>query len=334
MTAMTMDRLCAYLRECESIADPIVVVGHEAPDTDAAISSVMEAWRRYVSGEPAIPFLRCACLPKEIEAAFGKAAYHLLMGADGDWLLEEPGLKVVLTDHHEDPTVAGQIVAIVDHHLPAPGTTFDGIDTCIRRVGAATTLVALRWREQGLIPDEAVARALLAGILMDTDGLSPHKTASEDLEAVAWLTPLYGAEPMGLYAALQELLLGETHVRTLYRRDYRLYPEADVGFAILKVWQHNPPDKAEVRRCLEDDVDEHERRLCVAKIALYNEDGIQEETYLVDGDPVACDRFLAAVCAEAQGAAVRIADDEVLLPAGCPRHGRKWYARRLAEILG
>ncbi len=331
VTVMTMDGLCNYLRDCHRGKAITLVVGHAAPDTDAAVSSVIEAWRRQLMGGAAVPVVRCNTLPTEVRELFCEAAVWLPLGDDP--FLTDPSVPVVLTDHHADPLFDGRVIAVIDHHLPAPGMCFSGIDTAIRPVGATTTMIAHLCREQGLIPDAAIARLLLGAILMDTDGLSPHKTTQEDREAVAWLTPLYGRDPMSLFARLQSLLLGETDVETLYRRDYRQYPDANISFAILKVWQHALPDKTAVQRLLEADATQNGRRLCVAKIALYNEQGLQEEHYLTAGDPQAADRLLNTVCAESKGAAIRVSPDEVYLPPGCPRHGRKWYARQLDEIL-
>ena len=321
---MTVDGLRSYLTGRRR--RPTLVMGHPAPDGDAVVSSVMEGWRRQtVDGTPTLPVLLCDALPAEIAWLFGDLAGLLCREMPAE------DLPVVLTDHHVAPAFGERVVAVVDHHLPAPGTDLAGIETVIRPVGAATTLVAAAWRQQGLQPDATVARILLGGILLDTEGLTPRKTTREDRQAVEWLAPLSGESPDALYAQLQDRLLSETDVGTLYRRDHRVYDEADVGFAVLKVWRHAPPDTAAVRRLLAAEA--VGRRLCVAKIALYDAEGIQEEHYLTAGDAKLGERFLAAVLEQAEGMARRVAEDEVFLPAGCPRHGRKWYARHLSQIL-
>ncbi len=329
MTPMTADGLRAYLTAVRR--HPTLVVGHPAPDGDAAVSCVMEGWRRQVTdGTDTLPLLLCDTLPIEVAWLFGEFADILTVG-------ELPAdLPVVLTDHHTAPALEGRIIGVVDHHLPSPGAIKDGTHTVIRPVGATTTIVTTAWQRQELIPDPTVARILLGGILLDTDGLSPHKATEEDRQAVLWLVALCGEEPGAFYAKLRERLLSETDLGTLYRRDHRMYAEGadSIGFAVLKVWQHNLPDKAVVRRLLTQEAAIPGRRLCVAKISLYNEDGLQEEYYLTAGETAACRRMQDTVCSLSKGTAVRVSDDEVFLPAGCPRHGRKWYARHWPDILG
>ena len=328
MTPMTADGLRAYLTAPRH--RPTLVVGHPAPDGDAAVSCVMEGWRRQVTdGTDTLPVLLCRTLPTEVAWLFGEFAGLLTIG-------DLPAnLPVVLTDHHTAPALAGRIVGVVDHHLPSPGALADGIDTVIRPVGATTTIVATAWQRQDLIPDPTIARILLGGILLDTDGLSPRKTTKEDRQVALWLVGLCEEEPTAFYAELRERLLSENNLATLYCRDHRVYTVGDdsIGFAVLKVWQHNLPDRIAVRRCLTQEAGIPGRRLCVAKISLYNEDGLQEEYYVTAGETDACRRMLDTVCGLSEGAAIRIADDEVFLPAGCPRHGRKWYARHWKDIL-
>ena len=50
---MTYDNLLAYLADCAAFSHPIYVTGHPAPDTDAAVSALFEAWRLTMGGMPA-----------------------------------------------------------------------------------------------------------------------------------------------------------------------------------------------------------------------------------------------------------------------------------------
>ena len=55
---MTGETLHNYLRDCTAFLSPIGVAGHPAPDTDAAVSSLFEAWRMTLGGTPAVPVLQ------------------------------------------------------------------------------------------------------------------------------------------------------------------------------------------------------------------------------------------------------------------------------------
>ncbi len=329
---MTVEKLRAYLLAARQFPSPTVVTGHAAPDTDAAISALMEAWRRYqTTGEHTLPVIRCDRLPAEIACLCGDLAPLLPLGDTP--ALTDPTRPVVLTDTHDEPAFAGRIRAVVDHHVPT--VPLDGIDADIRRVGATATIVADRCCRQGLVPDATVARLLLGGIWMDTDGLSAHKATDADRAMSDRLATLTDIAPQQLYATLQEALLGERDVETLYRRDYRRYYDDDgvllVGFAILKVRQGALPDRAAVRRLLAADVAASGARVCVAKIILYAADGTREEHYLAAGDGVTA--LLTRVREVAGAGAVPLSEDELYLPSVCVHRGRKWYAQFFKEWL-
>lgn len=323
---MTYDTLLAYLRDCERATDAVLVTGHPAPDTDAVVSALFEAWRLTRAGTPAVPVVQGA-VPRETAWLLGDLALPVAAAsAPARW---------VLTDHHDVARYAGAVVAIVDHHPVVDAAEIDGIDACIRPVGAATTLVAQRIRADGILPDAACARILLGAVMMDTEGLSPHKARAEDRETVAWLSALCGEDPVALYAALRDRLLSETDPTVLYERDYRVYTAADgtpvMGFAILKVKRENLPDLTAVRRRLAADAAAVGYAATVAKIVLYAPDDSREEIYLAAGP--SADAVLAQVLADSGLSARRTAEDAVFLPADCHHWGRKRYAAKLLEIL-
>ncbi|MBQ7088889.1 MAG: DHH family phosphoesterase [Clostridia bacterium] len=323
---MTYDRLLTYLCACVAFENPVYVTGHPAPDTDAAVSALFEAWRLTRSGVPAIPVLQ-GSLSRETAWLLGDVTFPAVM--------PQKGAKWVLTDHHDTEKYDGTVVAVIDHHPVAAGENLTGTDACIRPVGAATTLVAQRIREDGIAVDAACARMLLGAVLLDTEGLSPYKAQAEDREIAAWLGALCGEPLAPFYEALKEQLLSETDPTVLYDRDYRVYTAPDgspvMGFAILKVKQGNLPDLAVIRRRLAADVAAQGYAAAVAKISLYAPDDTREEVYLAAGP--AADAVLAEVILRSGPSARRTADDEVFLPADCIHWGRKRYAARLMEIL-
>ena len=321
---MTYDRLTAYLSALPQEEGTLWVTGHPAPDTDAAVSAVFEAFRLTLGGTPARPVLQGA-LPRE-------AAW--LMGASvPNAECIDPTVPLVLTDHHDVASYPNPVAAVIDHHPVTDGTDFGAAAVEIAPVGAATTLVARRIRDDGIRPDAACARILLGAILLDTEGLSPHKTKAEDRAMVDWLTALCGEDTDRLFAALRQELLSETDLNTLYRRDYRRYTDRDgaplLGWAILKVWADACPDLNAVRALLAADTAAPTR---VAKVVLHHrEDSGREEYYIAVGE--GADPLLAAVERSAEGGARRTAPDTVFLPAHVPHWGRKRYAAHLAEIF-
>lgn len=317
---MTVQQLKQYL---ENLPTGWVVTGHPAPDADAVISALFEAYRLTAAGLPAAPVLQ-GSVPREAAYLLGDLAPLIPVG-------QVPATTpLVLTDHNDVTAYQNPVMAIVDHHPASPDTDLAGTDTVIAPVGAATTLVARRLRRDGITPDAACARMLLGAILLDTENLSSRKAKAEDLEIAAWLCSLCGEDTDTLFAALQAELLSETDVTALYRRDYRRYTDPDgtlrLGWAILKVWADACPDLDAVRRLLAEDTAPTK----VAKIVLNGrENDTRTEYYLAAGREA--DALLTLVQRMAGDTAVRAAADTVFLPETAAHWGRKRYAALLNE---
>ena len=321
---MTEHALKTYLQNLPQGEDTLTVTGHPAPDTDAVISALFEAWRLTLSGTPAAPLVQ-GTLPRETAWLLGSLGSDIPVANAPD-----PARRLVLTDHHDVGAYPNAVTAIVDHH-PVSAVDLAGIAAEITPVGAATTLVARRIRADGILPDAVCARILLGAILLDTEGLSSHKAKAEDWDVALWLVSLCGEDIPTLFAALRGQLLSETDLTTLYWRDYRRYVAPDgtplLGWAILKVWADACPDMDGVRALLAADP----APTRVAKIVLHNPDGTREEYYLADG--AEAETLLTVVQTSAGAPAQRTAPDTVYLPAGCHHWGRKRYAAHLTDIL-
>ena len=322
---MTEMGLQNYLDALPASAHVLTVTGHAAPDADAVISALFEAWRLTLCGTPAVPLVQ-GTIPREAAWLLGSLA-SAVPTADR----VPPAARLVLTDHHDVDAYPNPVVRIVDHHPLAKGVDLSGVHAAILPVGAATTLVARRIRADGITPDATCARILLGAILLDTEGLSPFKAKAEDLDAAAWLCALCGEDTTALFEALRAELLSETDVKTLYRRDYRRYTAPDgtplLGWAILKVWADACPDLAGVRALLAADTEPTR----VAKIVLHHPDGGREEYYLAAG--LHADTLLTVVQTSAGADAKRVDADTVYLPSTCHHWGRKRYAAHLTDIL-
>jgi hypothetical protein len=327
---MTVAGLAVYLRQCRAALpqNAVFVRGHDAPDTDAVVSSIAEAYRRHLTDStPAVPIIPAEGLPAEIAYLLGDTLAPLLL-CEGD-ISEEiaaPAARFVLTDHHD---VAGRrVVAIVDHHLPSADTDLSGIDAVIRPVGAATTLVVESCLKDGLIPDAAMARILLSAILMDTEGLSPAKTRAEDHAVAEHLITLWDGDPDALFADLRDRLLAESDLPTLYRRDYRRFGDA-LGFAVIKVWDTTPVDEGALRALLAADREDSGVAAALAKITRYGQGGLKDEVYYISAPPALTQTLAAAIQRAAGDTASIVAPDRVDLPHTAAHLSRK----RLTPIL-
>ncbi len=321
----------AWLAQCRSHPERIAcfVMGHTAPDTDAVVSALAEAARRTWTGETGVaPLVQGIRLPREVQWLFGDDGGWLPLSGDDTFgaRLEDGSVCLVLTDHQEEGALTPRVVAVVDHHPRLPGVALPE-DNEVRTVGAATSLVALRWQRAGLVPDATVARWLLGAILADTEGLAPTKTRAEDAAAAGWLTPLTGEEPSALFAALRDQLLAETDLETLFERDYRSF--AGLGFAILKIRAEAPLDVAALQALLEKDRRRRGFTLCVAKVARYARDGLREEIYYLSAEPAEYARALEVLRTAANDTAVQTADGGLYIPP----EGTHLSRKRLVPLL-
>ena len=322
---MTEATLKSYLTTLPAAGDFLTVTGHPAPDTDAVISALFEAWRLTLSGTPAVPAVWGA-LPRETAWLLGDLA-SLIPCID-----TPPEGRSVLTDHHDEGGYLGGVAAVVDHHPLAQGEALSCPDAEITSLGATTTMICLRMQAQGLTPDAVCARILLGAILLDTEGLSPYKAKPEDLLVARWLVSFCGIDPNSLFTALRGELLSEDNVTALYRRDYRRYSDRQaaplLGFAILKVWADACPDLDAVRQLLAAD-DTPNR---VAKIVLNNRDNHgRSEYYLAAGE--GAKSLLEQVQKGGGDGAIFVAEDCLFLPESCPHPGRKTMAPLLLEKI-
>ena len=322
---MTLAGLIEYLSACKAALphEAVLVRGHDAPDTDAVVSSVVEAYRRRLTdGTPAVPLIPADDLPAEIAWLLGETLAPLLLR---EREVTARDARFILTDHHD--IADKRVVAIVDHHQLSTAIP-DGIEADVRPVGAATTLVAERCLTDGLVPDAAMARILLGAILADTEGLSPAKTRAEDYAVAERLTALWGGDAAALFGDLRRRLLAETELTTLYRRDYRRFGDA-LGFAVVKVWDTTPVDEDALRELLAADRESGGVAAALAKIARYGQNGLKSEAYLISAPTALTDTLAAAIRHAAGDAASLSAPDRVDLPANAAHLSRK----RLVPIL-
>ncbi len=333
-TPMTLDGLVHYLAACKAALphDAIFVCGHDAPDTDAVVSSIAESYRRYlVDGTPAVPIITAQSLPTEIAWLLAEPLSSTLLYAPNlSEQMTAHDTRFILTDHHAVQN--RRVIAIIDHHLPRDHERFDGIDTDIRPVGAATTLVVQRCLANGLVPDAAMARILLGAVLADTEGLSHAKARAEDRLAAEQLATLWGGDASALFSDLRASLLSETDLFTLYHRDYRRFDNT-LGFAVLKTWSSTPVDEDALRQLLADDCRQNALTATIAKLSRYGNDGLKEERYFISATPELAKQIAHTIRHTAGEAATSPTYDTVELPAQAIHLSRKGLAPLLLRLL-
>jgi manganese-dependent inorganic pyrophosphatase len=99
---------------------------------------------------------------------------------------------LILVDHNElGQAVPGaeqvEITEVIDHHKLGNTHSNTPISFITSPVGSTCTLVAGRYREYGIEPEQKIAALLLAGILSDTVILKSPTTTEIDRETALWL---------------------------------------------------------------------------------------------------------------------------------------------------
>jgi manganese-dependent inorganic pyrophosphatase len=107
-------------------------------------------------------------------------------------VLTPPRAQLVLVDHNElGQAIAGAdeavLVAVLDHHRLGNAATTAPIPFMVEPVGSTCTLVGELCRAKDLTPPQAIAGAMLSGILSDTLVFRSPTTTSRDREVAQWL---------------------------------------------------------------------------------------------------------------------------------------------------
>ncbi len=145
-------------------------------------------------------------------------------------LLSDVHKPVILLDHNEfTQAVEGidnaEILEIIDHHRLGAMSTLKPVKFLNYPVGATSTIITEKYREAGITPPAAIAGILLAGILSDTLVLRMSTTTPEDHEAVAYLAPIAGVDPVAFGTKLlgKGMNLDGTTMEELLMRDTKRY---------------------------------------------------------------------------------------------------------------
>ncbi len=174
------------------IEGTIYVTGHKSPDSDTVGSSIAYAELLRKLGYDAQ-----AVVLGEInhETAFILQA----AGVETPPLLEDAsGKNMVLVDHGDyahsaDGLEDANIISIIDHHGDGTVSTGNQMIYDARPLGSTATIIWMRFRNYGIIPDPKTAAVMMGSLLSDTHNLVSG-TTSADREALKNLSAQAGIE--------------------------------------------------------------------------------------------------------------------------------------------
>ena len=186
--------LVAALPAAWCSAAPICVFGHKAPDTDAICAAMAYAWELEANGLPAKAYRLGELNPETryVLEALGLEQPPLL----GDLAPDTPVAIVDTNNPAElpDGVEAADIHSIVDHHKLSGLKTPKPIETDIRPLCSAGSILYARAKAAGRTPPRDVAALMLSCILSDSLEFRSPTTTPIDREYAAELAAIAGLD--------------------------------------------------------------------------------------------------------------------------------------------
>ena len=225
----------------------VLVFGHQNPDNDAIMSSVVLAQLLNQVNFNGCTYQACCLGPLPAESAKLLADLGVAepLPLDAIEPADEPQ-QVILTDHNEvGQTVAGienaQIVGVVDHHRFGGFTTAAPLTIVAMPWGSSCTIVAKLFEALGQQPTDAQARLLLSAMMTDTLMLKSPTTTDIDRAVAAKLGEQLGVDPVkfGMEVFLSRPS-GSFTPEQMVGNDIKLF---EVGADKLLIGQYETVDK-------------------------------------------------------------------------------------------
>ena len=179
-------------------SEPIWVVGHKNPDTDAIVSAISVAHLKSAMGQPALAkaqglpnpetvFLlnRFNFSPPPVEAAFRNQ-------------------RVILVDHADydqapDDIRQAKIIGIIDHHKLGGIQTNEPLEVVMKPYGCANTIIFELFQQNNVTIEPALAGIMLGAILSDTRVFRSPTTTEADRRAAQWLATKAGVADLEVF---------------------------------------------------------------------------------------------------------------------------------------
>lgn len=233
--------VCAILLFCYVLlglaTEPILVVGHKAPDSDSVAAAIAVASLKTLLGQPAQAVVQGALNP---ETRFLLDRYGLAAPAE---VQRVAGRKVFLVDHSDYPLApddlkSAEIVGLVDHHKLGGLQTGKPIEGRVAPVGASATIVARMFAEAGVEPARPIAGLLLGAILSDTVIFKSPTATAEDRAAAEHLAKLAGEQNLvALGTKLFEVKseIAGSSAEALLRRDLKMFTMGGRKIAVAQL---------------------------------------------------------------------------------------------------
>ncbi len=224
-----------------SQGQPILVVGHKNPDTDAIVSAIAVARLKSAQGIPALAVAQGQANPETrfVLAKFGFSAppvQNVFAGRD-----------VILVDHSDrqlapDDLDQSRLVGIYDHHKLGGLKTDEPIEVIIKPWGSTATLIYEAFQQTGVKVDQALAGLMLSAILSDTRVFRSPTTTEHDKRMAAELAKIAGITDVQAFGLQMLSAYNDEMVKlsddALVAMDFKLFNmgQARIGIAQLEAF--------------------------------------------------------------------------------------------------
>jgi inorganic pyrophosphatase/exopolyphosphatase len=290
------------LRNGVSLKKRIVfVMGHKNPDTDTAVSSLIEAYRNSLLDTDTyyIPVIQGSRIPDEIRRLLGEEISDSIVLTDCQEYaaaLHSGLARWILVDQNVSE-VQRYVVSIVDHHILSRKAQKQDISITWEMVGSATALVTQKFHGMGVDVDKNIARILYGATLMDTEDRSDKKMTFKDTLVMNDLRRISNIQSdKALFQTFMSHLLNTDDAELLFNRDYK-QDWGIFGFAVAKTKGAFAENGQEKKKALLDRLVECAKKnnkdknfpLTIVKVADYlddNETVNRERVYLIFNDYV------------------------------------------------
>ncbi len=281
------------LESLGGIGETIYVTGHKSPDTDTVCSSIAYAALLRSLGYDAQPVVLG---PVNHETEFILASAGL---APPKLLEDASGCTMILVDHSEYSQSAeglqdARIISIIDHHGDGSVTTGNQLVYDARPFGSTATIIWMRYRNYGVVPDRQTALAMLGAVLSDTQNLRSGNTTFADREAVKALAAAADIRDISdFYREMFKASLSYAGMsdEEIFFSDYKEYESGGKKYAIgcINAYDEAAAEELAARMSVElplvppsTGVD-----MAFAQISIFHDD--ISITYLVPSDPAAAE---------------------------------------------
>ena len=190
--------------------EPLLVVGHTNPDTDAVCSAIAVAYLKTAQGIPAQAIVQG---PVNGETRYVLETFKL---PQPPIVSRVAGRRVFLVDHTDYSQAPAdlkqaELIGFADHHKLGGLTSDRPVEAWAAPLGAAATVVTRMYDSAGIDIPQGAAGCLLAAILSDTVRFKSATTTADDKKAADRLARIAGVTDLD--AMGQQLIEAKSDIR-------------------------------------------------------------------------------------------------------------------------